>query len=265
MLIPLLLLQMGFTAANPVNNQNSFVPRGSDGYSFASTESGLSKLSSAALAVGTGTGSFATGLWIRSDMLTGSTVMGLMTNVTGANTDWSLSFLQAAANDRLYAQCCDTVAGCTGRSEGAVTLRTGDVHLVLFVHDSAAKTCTIYVDNVKGTVQTLANGLRDLAADFIIGSRSAGTSFTGSLDTAFYLSGMPTQAQLDSIWNQGKGGKCNTTTFTGTVVACWDLEESSGNRVNNLGTCGATCDLTAGGTSAQAPGLMKSQTNVVVP
>lgn len=163
----------------------------------------------------------------------------------GANSSW----------DSYYTSNTVVVRGLTGgtaRCQVTVSATIANRHLLTIRFDPAVGALgTMYASvdggaesNTACTGSTIASGAGVSAGASINGTVPA----TGSFGPLMAWSRGLSPSDISEVYNSGLGRTCTglSTSLRTNLVACWNLEEASGTRVESgIGSCGASCDLTA--------------------
>jgi hypothetical protein len=228
---------------------------------YATLNANNKGLYSGAAALGAANTSFTVSVWIRPNQLVNyEQVAGSDSGVTGTR-DWLWQYDSAGAvsNSLLW----DSSSGTVALASPANPLVAGTRTLVTLVYNQSTKKGTIYHNTTAGAASSaLTNGIRDSYANtgiltaFITGSGA----FRGAGGPAMVWGNRAlSSSDISDLYAYGTGYSCSAlpVALRASLVACWDLTEASGTRAESgIGSCGATCDLTAVNAPGRAPGLV---------
>ena len=120
------------------------------------------------------------------------------------------------------------------------TLSANTWYFVVVWHDASANTINIQINN--GTADSVAHstGVRDSSLKFIVGARGDGEDqfFGGRIDQAAFFKRVLTSTERGEMYASGYGMRYSqlTPAHRVSLISWWELEESTGSRLDAHGT-----------------------------
>lgn len=168
--------------------------------------------------------------------------------------------------DGLDQACWETSGGFViATSFGGLSANTW--HFIVVWHDSVADTVNIQVNN--GTIDSSANttGILDGTAQFRLGKdEKAGAEFmNGRIDQVGVWKRVLTASERTELYNSGNGihSSILSSDLQTNLVAYWDLDETSGTRVDAIGSNDLTDNNTVTSNSGVSVGNSLTDNNTV--
>jgi hypothetical protein len=190
--------------------------------------------------------------WVRP---TGVSGVQRIVDKSGSARDYLLYSIGTSVGFNTSAAGADdvTVAGA---------LTAGVRALICGVHSASSHKAGI---SVNGTAPTLSAGTFTSAGSdgaFAIGTSVLnGNPYAGAVGPVMRWTRSLDSAALSGLYNSGQGYSCSAlpAAFRTNLVACWDLNESSGTRAESgVGSCGTPCNLSAVNSPSRIVGLVQN-------
>lgn len=194
--------------------------------------------------------------WIHPDTLAsfqGYTIASKW-NWSDSKREWGMGI--GGSDDKPYMQVSyDGAAVATALWGSAVN--TGAWYFVEGYHDGTADVIGVSVNRGTDVTTAHSTGIYQNDAGFSIGAFDDTTSknvWDGRIQNAVYISGIPTAAERDSLYNGGLGVDYadKPALSSATYVSWWELDEASGNAID----AHASNDLTDKNTVGTASGVV---------
>ncbi len=175
-----------------------------------------------------GTGSFTIDAWIRTTSTNTQMIVDKRTDPVSTVIGYGLF----TSSGRLGCQLADGFP--TNFIAPANPINDGVWHFVVARIDRTAGTTggKLFVDNVVVLTfdPTASSGSLDNPSNLVIGKDAvgAGSSFTGDIDEVELFGRAVPEAELQTIYLSGAGGKCKCLTLATPLRAWWPLDETTG-------------------------------------
>lgn len=219
------------------DNFEGFVPTAAQ-FTAANSEF-LSIADNTALSMGDIDMSGGTWVYLDSTPASGAT-MGILGKWSAGNLEYLLQVDNTGGTIRFQFLVRNT-ADTTTTTVTATTFgtpSTATFYFVQFYHDATANTIGIAVNDGAFNTTSTAGGVRDGTAAFEIGRHTASNYLNGRVDATFLTKRTLTAAEWTYMYNSGNGrGYQNIYAALRTsMVAWWELDETSGTRRDYSGT-----------------------------
>lgn len=173
--------------------------------------------------------------WVKMES-TGNQAWVSIGGITTANFEYS--FRWESSTWRFYTNTDGTVPNYKNVDHGTA-MSTGVWYFFECGYDTTNNLIFININRGTQAETTSVTGQNQGTDDFEIGRSNANVQYgDGILQGVVFISGIPTTADRDALYNRGFGVDYSDkpTLNSGTYVSWWEMTEASGNRADSHGT-----------------------------